>query len=99
VEVLSKADLEKIADELRALHTTFHQNWTERAARVSVRTRHSRLVRSTDNSGELNPMTPESKDPEEADWLPDARKRVMNIIESEFSSDDRRSENLSGSSA
>jgi hypothetical protein len=29
-------------------------------------------------------MTPESKDPEEADWLPDTRKRVMNIIESEF---------------
>jgi hypothetical protein len=33
VEVLSKADLEKIADELRALHITFHQNWTERAAK------------------------------------------------------------------
>jgi hypothetical protein len=33
VEVLSKADLEKIADELRALHTTFHQNWAERAAK------------------------------------------------------------------
>ena len=29
-------------------------------------------------------MAPESTDPEEADWLPEVRKRVMNIIESEF---------------
>jgi hypothetical protein len=29
-------------------------------------------------------MAPESIDPEKADWLPDARKRVMNVIESEF---------------
>ncbi len=33
VEILSKADLEKIAAELHALHTTFHQNWTERAGK------------------------------------------------------------------
>jgi hypothetical protein len=29
-------------------------------------------------------MTPESTNPHEPDWLPHARKRVMNIIESEF---------------
>jgi hypothetical protein len=29
-------------------------------------------------------MSPESTNPEEPDWLPHVRKRVMNIIESEF---------------
>jgi hypothetical protein len=31
VEILSLADLEKITDELRDLHTTFHRNWAQRA--------------------------------------------------------------------
>jgi hypothetical protein len=33
VEILSLADLEKITDELRDLHTTFHQNRAERAGK------------------------------------------------------------------